>query len=271
MQTDPLISCLLVTTGDQQRFAYLRRSVTDFCRQTHERKELLVVMDGAARRDQSAFKSYLAQLGRSDVRLVEVDGLLTLGQLRNISRGAARGEIFCQWDDDDFHHPWRLEHQLKALLESGRQAVYLQEVMQYFVEPRDLYCTNWRATPAKGHPGTLMLKRSAKVKYPESGEEASRGEDLAVAMQLHEQNGVCLLEGAPHLFIYISHGANTWPDDHHRMLAGSLAMSRGQLTRREAQIREGLRAFDFGPDLVNVQGNNGLAFTIGGVDSSPAA
>ncbi|SFK35564.1 glycosyltransferase family 2 protein [Methylocapsa palsarum] len=264
MNVDPLISCLLVTTGGRERFDYLQRSVTDFCRQTYQRKELVVVFDGAHHHDQSICKAYLAQLARDDITTIENERPSSLGQLRNISRGAAHGEICCQWDDDDFHHPQRLERQLKALIESGRQAVYLQEVMHYFIKRRDLYCMNWRATPAMGHPGTLMLKRSANVSYPESGEQSACGEDLAVAMQLHEKKEVCLLEGAPHLYVYISHGANTWPDDHHQMLANSLSISRGQLTRRETQIRDGLRAFDFGRDPVRVQGNNGPAFTIGG-------
>jgi hypothetical protein len=271
MHVDPLVSCLLVTTGGPERFGYLQRSVADYCRQTYVRKELVVVFDSARQHDQLKCKSFLAQLGRDDVKIIPNEEALSLGKLRNISRGAAQGEICCQWDDDDFHHPQRLERQLSALLESGRQAVYLQEVMQYFIKRRDLYCMNWRATPAMGHPGTLMLKRSAMVTYPETGDEAARGEDLAVAMQLHEKKEVCLLEGAPHLYVYISHGANTWPDDHHQMLANSLAISRGQLTRREAQIREGLGAFDFGPGPLQVHGNNGAAFKIGGPDTGRAA
>jgi hypothetical protein len=66
----------------------------------------------------------------------------------------------------------------------------------------------------------------------------------------------------PHLFLYVSHGSNSWDAGHHRMLASELAISRGLLKRRENEIREGLAPFDFGEGPVAIQGNNGLAFTI---------
>ena len=60
-----------------------------------------------------------------------------------------------------FHHPERVERQRAALIESGKDGVLLEEVMQFFPASRRLYCTNWRATEFKGHPGTLMCARSA--------------------------------------------------------------------------------------------------------------
>ena len=67
---------------------------------------------------------------------------------RNISRESARGDIHCQWDDDDLHHPERLERQFDyLLLQAGCEAVCLQETMQFFPRARALYCTNWRAVP----------------------------------------------------------------------------------------------------------------------------
>jgi hypothetical protein len=71
-----------------------------------------------------------------------------------------------------------------------------------------------------------------------------------------------LLADAPHLYVYVSHGANLWSDAHHRMWANMLAMSRGMLMRREAQIREGVGVFDFGPGPITVLGSNGPAFTL---------
>jgi hypothetical protein len=82
--------------------------------------------------------------------------------------------------------------------------------------------------------------------------------------QLQRDDGLHALAGAPHLYVYVSHGGNSWADDHHEMLDTRLGISRGLLLRREAQLREGLRPFDFGPGDVTVRGNNGSAFTLCG-------
>ena len=46
-----------------------------------------------------------------------------------------------------------------------------------------------------------------------------------------------------------------------------LSTSRLELRRREAELRAGLAAYDFGPGEVKVRGHNGVAFTLG---ASPA-
>ena len=46
------------------------------------------------------------------------------------------------------------------------------------------------------------------------------------------------------------------------MLASRLGLSKGLLLRREARLRESLRALDFGPGPVTVRGPNGVAFTL---------
>src|SRR5262249_883230 len=132
----------------------------------------------------------------------------------------------------------------------------------YYPAPRRLYCTNWHNADDKGHPGTIMFRRDAGIAYPETGEQARRGEDSAVAQELHRQNGMTILAGMPHLFVYVSHGANTWSHEHHAMLSGRLAVSQGLLRRREADLRRSLAGFDFGPRPIEVHGNNGLAFVL---------
>ena len=77
-----------------------------------------------------------------------------------------------------------------------------------------------------------------------------------------------MLEGAPHLYIYVSHAENSWDQGHHRMLADRLGLSQGLLRRREAALRDGLSVFDFGPGPVTVEGRNGPAFTLAGSDRS---
>ena len=87
-----------------------------------------------------------------------------------------------------------------------------------------------------------------------------------VAAQL--AGGLLAFAGAPHLLVYVSHGASTWHDDHHRMLARALSVSSSLLRRREAQLRAGLAPFDFGSGEVAVHGYNGVAFTLGAAPAS---
>lgn len=264
---DLLVSCLTVTLPVAERFHHLQRSLADYCRQTHANCELLIVLDPGPANVRSAIEAEVAALERPDIRIVASPSRQTLGALRNLSVESARGEILCQWDDDDRHHPDRVRSQLEALVDSRNDAVYLEDVMQYFPASRALYCTHWGAVEPKGMPGTLMCRRAAQPRYPEIGPTAARGEDTAVALSLMRPHGYALLAGAPHLFVYVSHGANTWPAEHHRMLANELAISRGLLLRREGVLREGLRPFSLGPGGVTVHGYNGPAFII---DPAPA-
>ena len=264
MTGEPLISCLMVTLPVRDRFVRMKQSIAGYLAQTHGRRELVVVLDGGTPEPTTAaIKAHLATLGRDDIRIHEVAGTRTLGALRNFSGTRAVGEVVCQWDDDDLHHPERLQRQLAALVQSGAEGVCLQEVMQFFPADRSLYCTNWRATEAKAHPGTLMRWSRSEVHYPETGERARLGEDLDVVLQLQHRGAYNVLAGAPHLYVYVSHGGNSWDGGHHRMLADSLGLSRGLLSRRETALRQGLAPFDFGRGAVTVQGANGPAFVLG--------
>jgi glycosyltransferase involved in cell wall biosynthesis len=265
MPDEPLISCLMVTLPVAGRLERLKQSVAGYLAQTHRRRELVVVVDGRTPAPDpiAAIKAHLASLGRDDIRVVEPRGVRTLGALRNVSMASARGDVFCQWDDDDLHHPLRLERQLAALAASHGRAVCLQEVMQFFAAERRLYCTNWRATEVKALPGTLMCRAASAIAYCETGEPADLSEDLELALRLIERDDYEVLAGEPHLYVYVSHGENSWADEHHRMLAARLGLSQGLLRRRAAALREGLAAFDFGPGPVTVQGANGPAFTVG--------
>ena len=68
--------------------------------------------------------------------------------------------------------------------------------------------------------------------------------------------------GAPHLYVYVSHGANTFGEEHHKILAEKLSVSKGLLKRHEADLRAGLAPFDFATRDVIAIGRNGEAFTL---------
>ena len=254
------VSCLMVALAVPEREASAKRSIDDFCRQTLANKNLVLVLSGGVESVEQSLRDYVETLGRDDIRVFTQPKGLSLGQLRNFSISVATGDVLCQWDDDDLYHPARLERQLAALIEGNFEAVYLQDVMQYFPAANVLYWTNWRATPATGHPGTLMARREAPILYPTQGSVAHLGEDSEVARTLIARGRVGYLAGMPHLFVYVSHGANSWDAGHHKMLADELSISKALLLRREAQIREGLGPHGFSRGSISLLGNNGPAF-----------
>jgi glycosyltransferase involved in cell wall biosynthesis len=258
-----LVSCLMVAKATEERLGHIRSSIAGFMAQSHPVKELLVLVDDASSLGALALlTAHVGGLKRRDIRVLEIPGARTLGELRNLSLHHAAGEVFCQWDDDDLYHPDRLSKQLATLIEGEHEAVYLREVMQFFPSRREIYWTNWRQTEHGGHPGTLMIRRGVPIRYPTRGPAARLGEDAQVAADLRAGRRVGYVEDAPFLFVYVSHGNNSWHVAHHEMLASRLSISRGLLLRREKAIRTGLAPFDLGIDPIIVRGADRAAFAL---------
>jgi glycosyltransferase involved in cell wall biosynthesis len=261
--TQPLVSCLMVTRPSAHRLPLVARSIECYLRQSYPRRELVIALDAAPEQDRRLLEAHVAGLGRSDIRVVQAAGqpAPTLGQLRNFGIDQAHGDLVSVWDDDDIHHPRRLELQVQALLASGAIATFLTEVLHLFAASGELYCTNYRNTVQKCLPGTGLVWRKVAARYPESGPSSQRGEDTAFCQLLLDEGPVHFVDDAPQLYVYVNHHCNTSGNDHHRMLARSLGVSRGRVLRREALVREALDQAAMDLDEVSVNGNNGVAFT----------
>lgn len=253
-----LVSCLMVTTAAAARMALVRRSIADWRAQTHPSRELVVVLNNAAPDDARALAAHLAALADPAIRLLELPGTPALGAVRNASLDGARGKVLCQWDDDDRHHPERLARQLAALEAGGRPAVLLRDVLHWFRDEGTIWSLNWAATPTGGKPASLMVRADAAPRYDPA---ARFGEDSDAALKLRAAGAVSLLPDAPELLVYVAHGTNLMPHDHHRMLAERLGRSRGLLLRQEAALRAGMASLGLG--RIAVRGPNGIAFTLG--------
>jgi len=257
-----MISCLMVTLPVAERSAFAQRSIRSYCDQTYPDRELVVIVDGGEAAARSNLVSFVQSLGRHDIRIHETDEGATLGALRNRSLELAAGDIVCQWDDDDLYHPERLERQAALLNADDLEAVFIQELIQYFPQRRRMYLTNWRATEVGGHPGTLMARKSDALVYPENGASARLGEDLVAALNLVGRRRVGHLRDHPCLYIYVSHGANSWDEQHHEMLSRELCVSQGLLRRREGGIREALAVLDLPRGKIGLYGANGHGFDV---------
>jgi glycosyltransferase involved in cell wall biosynthesis len=254
------VSCLMVTSPVPERLEAMTGAVEAYTRQTHPDRELIVVIDNGEQRHRDAVAAAIARFGRSDMKVVMADRQMKLGALRNLSVDQASGEYLCQWDDDDLHHPQRIAAQLAGPARGDCAATIMRDLMLYDQPARKLYWTNWAATPATGHPGTVLCLRTAMPRYPEEGPDAHGSEDRALLEALCEKHKVDGVGGAAHLYVYVTHGLNISPPAQLAMLRDELSISRGLLQRREAALREGLRPFAL--EGVTVEGSNGPAFTL---------
>ncbi|HEY3732113.1 MAG TPA: glycosyltransferase family A protein [Steroidobacteraceae bacterium] len=233
----------MVTRGTPERLPAVATAITCFQKQTYANVELIIVTDATDPDAPHPVPALVDSMGAVGVRTAVVGHGMTLGALRNLSVHLSSGAFLCQWDDDDLHHPERVTEQMARLTNSDAKAVLLQDVLQYYPVTKRLWWTNWHATEASAHPGTLLCSRDADISYPEAGDESRRGEDLAVARRLIAKGELATLADQPHLYVYISHGKNTYDMEHHQMLSDRLSVSRGRIVRREFQLRSQLAAF----------------------------
>jgi len=257
------VSCVMVTRDVPDRMPLLRQSVRDFHRQTYRPRELIVIAEAADAAGLGRIRDVVESVpGEASVRLVEVAPGPTLGALRNRSMDEASGDLFCQWDDDDRHHSERLAVQVAGLETGSYSAIYLREVVHYSTLDRVATIATWAPTPYAGHPGTLLVRRSAEARYPEDGPFARRGEDAALHDLLVSRAPIGAVPRMPHLFAYVHHGSNTWEQEHHARLAVGLSLSPALVARREAELRKGLTELALTHEALEVRARDRLAFVL---------
>ena len=167
----PLVSCLMLTR-ERRRFA--AAAVACFERQDYPARELVVLDDG---------DEPVVDLLPPDprIRYVRLDRpARSLGAKRNAACEIARGQILVHWDDDDWHAPWRLSHQVEGLLSRGYELSGLTR-LRFFAPASG---RAWRyAYPDVGRPwlagGTLCYTRD--VWRAGAFEPVDAGEDTRFA------------------------------------------------------------------------------------------
>lgn len=264
-QTPPLISCLLVTA--KGRFHHLQRSVKCYLDQTYSNKELVVVNEGP-KEYQQQLDTWFLGLNRPDIRTVWLDGYYTLGALRNISISMSLGEIYCQWDDDDFCMPQRLAVQYAHLQKHKAKACYFGDQLHYYFPNRELYWDNWRRYHSGGYlihsvvPGTAMISRELNIRYPALGSVASAGEDSVFLERLltNYSKEVAVIANQGYIHMYSYHGDNqVYPLEHHLAISQHRCQPLVDILQYKAQICDTLNYLDL-PGDTRVMCREGLAF-----------
>ena len=194
----PLVSCLMVTRG---RLFPARFAVDCFRRQSWPERELVLVCDAPG----TPVEEYCRTLGDGRIRVVVPDGpAASLGELRNLSLRAARGDYVCQWDDDDLYHPQRLELGMLLLQSMRADAMFLSRWMLWSPQAHRIGVSGSREWE-----GSMLARRACVPPYP----ALARGEDTAVLHAMLGRGRVALLD-APWLYTYVQTGANTWTATH---------------------------------------------------------
>ena len=162
--------------------------------------------------DNQATKVWVQELADPAIKSLELpaDPTLTLGEKRNAAIAASHGDIWCTWDDDDWHHPARLEAQHNALQSSDMKSVSLSSVILYDSVSSHAYLSASRYAWEQ----TVMCERS----FIENSDvfrfsPQDRGEDSALLYQLKNHH-LLLTLSKPELYIYVYHSANTFHREH---------------------------------------------------------
>jgi hypothetical protein len=256
----PKISCLLVTADD--RLEYFRRSYECYRKQTYPNRELVIVNEGSKAYQDSIFEIVRHQL---DIKLIFLEGKYTLGALRNISVSLCNGEIWVQWDDDDFNVRERLTTQYQHLKSSGKRVSFLSDQLHYYFPTKQMFWENWREhsggqTRYALIPGTCMCWKNFKVKYPSSGFHASAGEDSVMTNKICEDDSrVNLVYNQGFMQVYSYHGKNVWDLEHHQSISQKRSVPIQFLLQHRDRIRQTLDELQLDTNI-HVMGRDGLAF-----------
>lgn len=234
-----LISCCTVTQPG--RLPLLERCIGDFARQTYGPRELLILHDGDAGFD-GEVKALASRFDAAEIRVHATAAGQSLGGLRNRVVALARGELVCQWDDDDRFHPLRLELQQQALAAGGNDFCFLSDQLHWFSASGELFWDDWSLEPYPLNfvQGSLLGRRDKLPRYP----EVRRGEDTAVCLDiLRAGHRLARLKDRGWCYTYVFHGSNTFERSHHTAIARLKSLSPARLLSRESLLRARLAEY----------------------------
>jgi len=248
----------------RDRLALAKRAVMCFAAQTHQNRELVVLSDGEPR-VRHALERFAAALRLENVRFVQEQRPdLTLGALRNAAMNVAIGDIVCQWDDDDCYHPDRIRLQLDSMLRESGRACFLTDHLHYLEDANAVLWIDWtlseRGRREQLVPGTLMMFKDDRFRYPEVGPYSRSGEDSALLHDLYDAVAVAAAKDLGHLYLYTFHGRNTFDKGHHYRMA-ACGRSISDLQARRDTICAAMAHYPVAKPYL-VVGRDGPAFSL---------
>ena len=198
----PKVSCLMVTAD---RIRFFKRALRSYLNQTYKNRELIILDDG-----KEDLEPLLKDAPPGEViylKIPKTPGNL-LGHLRNMTLEKASGDFICQWDDDDWYHPSRIQTQVDVLLK-GYDACCLSNTLMH-IDQEPFFHHPYVSYFRRGTPGSIMHHRNETIRYP----AMRRSEDDIYLMEWEKKRYFKLPRSYSHLFIRCFHGANTWDMKH---------------------------------------------------------
>jgi len=210
-----LISAIMITGKNPLRNDLASVAVRCFHEQSYGQKELVIINDSGTpllKNKHPLVKEICLQKNT----------LITLGELRNVGLENASGDLVIQWDDDDWHHPKRIE--IQASCWKTGAAVLLDHQIRYsFHHQKSLLFRKQR-----GIEGTILHERLIKHRYP----SIRRREDTIFLKYFRE---IRTAEYFEPLYIRFFHQANTWGASH-IMLGQQNSLIRDECKLSEPQL-----------------------------------
>lgn len=187
----------MVTGKSPHHYPYAVLARTAFLEQTYPLKQLVIVNDG----------EHSLDINDSRIKEVKVERKpqTTLGQLRNIGLEHADGDWILQWDDDDIHHPARMDYQMSHVVSGKCQLLVCQ------VRTNVLTGDSFKYTEPIGIAGTILHPKTTE-RYPLK----RKGEDGDFWLNTWGRNNRQLKNNIdfPEVYIRLYHGHNTWDEGH---------------------------------------------------------
>ena len=199
------ISALLVT---KNRLEFAKRAIDCYLKQTYKNKELIVVDNSSDKTQKQELKSFVKSLNNSSIKYFQ-SSLDTLGKLRNFSIQQSTGSYLVQWDDDDIYSNNRIEIQYKKLTESKSDFCVVDKFKLLDLKENKTYIIN------KPLEGSLMVKKSCMVDYPES---MNKFEDTSIIHYFWLKNLQIVRISDESIYTYVYHGDNVSGEEHFKIL-----------------------------------------------------
>lgn len=243
------ISCVCPTTAS--RWWCLPLAIECWQRQTHDERELVVVVDGdpfvpADPTDPHGTQEHISNLVPLDddrVRYIYLQGERTLGEKYDACLEAAGYDWVALWADDDWHAPTRLEATAKLInddIDVVGDWTFLMHVLNDKLRFTGLYQLQ-RVTDPPSYiiSGTMCVRRelALNIGFPAK----ARGSDDVFVHKLLVQHRARLarLRQPPYLYVVFAHGENVsnrirsedaardpcwrpWPGDLNELMGGDL-------------------------------------------------
>jgi glycosyltransferase involved in cell wall biosynthesis len=245
------VTCLTITQFN--RINLLQKSLWSYSQQSVEpQSRELVIVHHDGNECTTAIQHLLSEYN-IEGRIFEVASA-PLGALRNISIEKATGDLLCQWDDDDFYHPDRLQIQSSLFEKSNCIATTLATQFFWFCDREELYI---RRGGKEGIHGSIMFRNHLGLLYDSN---MAKGEDTKLIQTLLLQGATSIhcIEDNPQLFVRTYHGLNTWEFEHH-FKHTKQALNVEWLLANETKIREWIEVLQI--PKVKVRDANEIAFT----------